>query len=305
MSSPLIRFDKNPVLTPEMIPFNCYTVMNTGVTRFEGDVLLLLRIEDCQRNTHFHVARSKDGINFNVNEDPIIYPESLIDQLGQNSNRFDMRITRIDDIYYVFHAVWTDPWGSMINLAKTTDFVHFEQVSHSVPSNRNAVLFPEKINGNFARLERPQNIDAKGHIWYSESPDLQFWGRSMPICLPYMNWAQRKTGPGCIPIKTEHGWLEIYHATSTTASTENYYLGVCLLDSDEPWKVISAPKEFILAPEEIYECIGQTPNVVFTGGGCEMDDGQYFVYYGGADTRLCLAKTTIQKLLDYCLVSKD
>lgn len=305
MRSPLQRFEGNPILTPEMMPFDCYTVMNVGVTRFEGDVLLLLRVEDRVRDTHFHVARSKDGIHFTVSEQPIVYPASEIDRLGANSNRFDMRITRMGDIYYVFHAVWTDPWGSMINLAKTTDFVHFEQVSHSVPSNRNAVLFPDRINGNFARLERPQNVDGKGRIWYSESPDLEFWGRSMPVCLPQVNWAQRKSGPGCIPIRTRYGWLEIYHATSTTASSENYYLGVCLLDLEQPWKVIAAPREFILAPEMAYECVGQTPNVVFTGGGCEMDNGQYFVYYGGADTRLCLATTTIDELLTYCIASKE
>ena len=86
-----------------------------------------------------------------------------------------------------------------------------------------------------------------------------------------------------------------------TASTENYYLGACLLDLDEPWKVVAAPKSFLLAAEELYECVGQTPNVVFTGGGCEMDDGSYFLYYGAADTSMCMARTTISELVDFCL----
>lgn len=304
MKSPLIREKRNPILTPAMMPFDCYTVINAGVTKFEGDVLLLLRVETRERKTRFHVARSRNGIDFTVNPEPIDYPLTELDRMGTRPHRFDMRITEMDGVYYVFHANWLDPWGSLINLAKTTDFVHFESISHSVPANRNAVLFPEKIHGRYARLERPLNIDGRGGIWYSESPDLEFWGRSMPLMLPATDWGPHKQGAGCIPIRTEHGWLEIYHATAMTASTENYYLGVCLLDLEEPWRVVAAPKSFILAPEEIYECVGQTPNVVFTGGGCEMEDGSYFLYYGGADTRMCLARTTISELTAFCLNEK-
>ena len=226
------------------------------------------------------------------------YPE-----LSQKPEWKGMRITAIDGEFLVCHANWLEPWGSLINIARTRDFRHFEAVSHSVPANRNAVLFPEKIHGNYARLERPQNIDGRGGIWYSESPDLEFWGRSMPVMLPATDWAQMKTGAGTIPIRTEHGWLEVYHATAMTASTENYYLGACLLDLEQPWKVVAAPKSFLLAAEELYECVGQTPNVVFTGGGCEMPDGTYHLYYGAADTRVCLATTTVNELLDFCLNS--
>ncbi len=303
MKAPLIRHPKNPILTAAMMPFDCYTVHNAGVAVFEGDVLLLLRVETRERKTRFHVARSRDGVEFEVNPEPIDYPLTELDRLGSRPHRFDMRITAIDGEYLVCHANWLEPWGSLINIARTCDFRHFEAVSHSVPANRNAVLFPEKIHGNYARLERPQNIDGRGVIWYSESPDLEFWGRSMPVMLPATDWAQVKTGAGTIPIRTEHGWLEVYHATAMTASTENYYLGACLLDLEQPWKVVAAPKSFLLAAEEFYECIGQTPNVVFTGGGCEMPDGTYHLYYGAADTRVCLATTTVNELLDFCLNS--
>lgn len=303
MKAPLIRHPKNPILTAAMMPFDCYTVHNAGVAVFEGDVLLLLRVETRERKTRFHVARSRDGVEFEVNPEPIDYPLTELDRLGSRPHRFDMRITAIDGEFLVCHANWLEPWGSLINIARTRDFRHFEAVSHSVPANRNAVLFPEKIHGNYARLERPQNIDGRGVIWYSESPDLEFWGRSMPVMLPATDWAQVKTGAGTIPIRTEHGWLEVYHATAMTASTENYYLGVCLLDLEQPWKVVAAPKSFLLAAEELYECVGQTPNVVFTGGGCEMPDGTYHLYYGAADTRVCLATTTVNELLDFCLNS--
>ncbi len=301
MKSPLIRHPRNPILTPAMMPFDCYTVHNAGVTRFEGDVLLLLRVETRERKTRFHVARSRNGIDFEVCPEPIDYPLSELEKQGTRPHRFDMRITRIGDEYLVCHANWLEPWGSMINIARTKDFIRFEQISHSVPTNRNAVLFPEKINGNYARLERPQGIDGRGIMWYSESPDLEFWGKPMPVALPATDWSQFKTGAGTIPVRTPHGWLEVYHATAMTASTENYYLGACLLDLEQPWKVIAAPASFLLAPEELYECVGQTPNVVFTGGACEMPDGSYHIYYGGADTRVCLATTTVQELTDFCL----
>ncbi len=301
MRSPLTRYEGNPILTPEMMPFPCYTVMNAGVTRFEGDVLLMLRVESCERMTKFYIARSKDGIHFDVNPEPINYEFPDAELFG--TNMFDTRITEMDGVYYIFHARWTR-LGCMINLATTTDFVNYKKIYHSLPANRNAVLFPEKINGNYARLERPQDINGSGRIWYSESPDLQYWGNSMPVDLPILSWSERKSGPGAIPVKTKEGWLEIYHATCFTASTENYYLGVCLLDLEQPWKIISAPKSFILAPEKAYECMGQTPNVVFAGGGCLMDDDTYYLYYGGADTRMCLAKTSITELLEFCRKGK-
>jgi beta-1,4-mannooligosaccharide/beta-1,4-mannosyl-N-acetylglucosamine phosphorylase len=106
-------------------------------------------------------------------------------------------------------------------------------------------------------------------------------------------------------VKTPQGWLIVYHATAMTASTENYYLGAALLDLNDPSKVIAAPKDFILAAEKDYECMGQVPNVVFTSGGLVMPDGTFNIYYAGADTRMCLAQTTVPKLVDFCLRAND
>jgi len=300
----LKRHPNNPILTPQQLPFDAYTVFNAGVVRYKGKILLLLRIETTERKTVFHVATSSDGVHFQVEKEPIHYPLSDLEKLGNRAHRFDMRITPLDGTYYVCHAVWLDPWGSCIAIARTDDFVNFQPVSMSVPSNRNAVLFPEKIHGKYVRLERPQNIDGSGWIWTSESHDLIHWGNPRPVKIPANDWATKKNGSGCIPIRTPHGWLEIYHATCMTASTENYQLGACLLDLDDPSKVVAAPRKFILAAEEIYECVGQVPNVVFTGGACETDDGKLNIYYGGADTRICLAQTTVQDLVDFCLTNK-
>ena len=127
----------------------------------------------------------------------------------------------------------------------------------------------------------------------------------MPLDMPNLPWSRNKNGAGCVPIRTEHGWLEIYHATASTCSTENYYLGVLLLDLDDPSRIVAAPTDFILAAEEVYECVGQTPNVVFSNGAVEMPDGTLNVYYGCADTRMALAQTTVQELVDYCLVARQ
>jgi predicted GH43/DUF377 family glycosyl hydrolase len=299
--SPLVRYRQNPILTPQQMPVECSCVFNAGTAMYKGKVLLLLRAEDYSRQTRFHVATSEDGIHFDVCPEPIRYPLREVEK-AHSAHRFDMRVTALDGAFYVCHAVWLGNLGCSIAMARTEDFVDFEPLpSISVPSNRNAVLFPEKINGLYARLERPQNIDGSGQIWVSYSPDLRYWGDAAPLNMKGTAWSTRKSGAGCIPIKTAAGWLEIYHATAMTASTENYYLGAMLLDLKDPSKVIACPSRFILAAEEVYECVGQVPNVVFAGGALEMPDGTLNVYYGGADTRICLAQTTIDRVVSFCL----
>ena len=305
--APLTRHPMNPIISPETMPFRCYTVMNSGAVMFDGKVLLLLRVEYCDRSTHFHVATSKDGVNFTVCEQEINYPLCLTEEHVGPAHRFDMRITPMDGLFYVTHAAWLPGgFGCCAGIATTTDFVNFKPLPYlSEPSNRNAVIFPEKINGLYARVDRPQDVDGKGAMWVSYSPDLTFWGKSMPIDLraaaaSNLGWYTLKCGAAGIPIKTDKGWLLIYHATASTCSTENYYLGAMMLDYNEPHKVLAAPTEFILAAEKDYECMGQTPNVVFSNGAVEMPDGKLNIYYGAADTRMCLAQTTVDDLVDYC-----
>jgi beta-1,4-mannooligosaccharide/beta-1,4-mannosyl-N-acetylglucosamine phosphorylase len=301
----LRRYEGNPIITPDDMPFNCYTVMNSGATMFKGQVVLILRVEDCCRLTNFYIAKSDDGIHFTVSPEPIKYPLSPTEERIGPAHRFDMRITQLEGKYYGFHAAWMHPWGCGFGLCTTDDFINFKPLYNiSEPSNRNAVLFPEKIKGMYARLDRPQATGNAGSVWVSYSPDLEFWGRSMPLNMPQTAWSQNKSGAGAIPIKTPQGWLEIYHATSPTCSSENYHLGAMLLDLEDPSKVIAAPREFILAAEKDYECMGQTPNVVFTSGAVEMPDGTLNVYYGGADTRMCLAQTTVKELVDFCLTAR-
>ena len=304
---PLERHPKNPILRPSDMPMECSAVFNSGATVFDGKVLLLLRVEDCARDMFFHVATSTDGVNFDVNPEPVDYPKTReIERVFGGVQYFDPRITKLDDVYYICHAVWITGLGCVGGMAKTTDFVHFEPMPYtSVPSNRNMALFPEKINGLYARLERPFDSNTGGQIWVSYSPDLRYWGDSLPVKTPVNGWNNKKTGPGAPPIKTPAGWLLIYHATAATCSTENYYLGVMLLDLEQPHKIIAHSRKFILEPERIYECAGQVPNVVFTCGAVEMPDGTLNVYYAGADTCMCLATTTIDEIVDYCRKNRE
>ena len=303
----LKRHDGNPIISPKDMPVPCSAVFNTGATRFEGKVLLLMRVENFERVSNFHVGLSDDGVNFDINPEPINYPLRDIEK-RYGSHRFDMRITELEGEYYVCHALWLNA-GSCIAMAKTKDFVNFEPLpSVSVPSNRNAVLFPEKVNGLYARLERPQNTQGIGDMWISYSPDMTFWGLHEPIRMPEFpitSWASHKTGAGVPPIKTSEGWLKIYHGTTLTCSTENYYLGVALLDLNDPAKVLAAPRSYILGADEVYECVGQTNNAVFAGGAVEMEDGTLNVYYGAADSRICLARSSVKELLEYCLDNKE
>ena len=298
---PLKRFAGNPIITPDSMPFECYSVFNAGAVRFGGKILLLLRTEDYERKTLFYVAESTDGYNFKVNPEPINYPLREVEK-EWGSHRFDMRITALDGTFYICHALWLGKLGCVFAMAKTDDFINFEAVgSISLPSNRNSVLFPEKINGLYARLDRPQNIDGSGQIWITYSPDLVYWGDPSPLKMPDPSWTWRKSGAGAVPIRTKAGWLEIYHATCMTASTENYHLGAMLLDLDDPSKVIAAPRRFILAAEKDYECVGQVPNVVFTSGAVLTDDEELIIYYGGADTRMCAASVGLEDMIKFCM----
>jgi len=286
------------------MPFPCYTVMNAGAVRYEGKVLLFLRVEGKDRETRFHKAWSDDGIHFEVEEEPLQLPLTLIEESIGEQHHFDIRVTPLEGRFYLSYAIYLDRWGSTIGLAVTDDFETYTTLPYtSEPANRNAALFPEKIGGYYVRLDRPQDVNGNAEMWVSSSPDLEFWGRSMPLRIPKCMWNKSKNGAGCIPVRTEEGWLIVYHATASTCSSLNYYLGAALLKLDDPSVILRAPAEFLLAAEEPYECVGQTPNVVFTCGAVEMPDRTLNIYYAGADTRLCIGQTSVEELVEFCLAS--
>lgn len=173
------------------------------------------------------------------------------------------------------------------------------------PDNKDAVLFPEKINGNFVLLDRPRGVGGDhGAIWINYSSDLVYWRKAGVILSPEPGWGHSKIGMCVPPIKTENGWLGIYHGVRETGSGRIYRLGAFLLDFETPEKVIGCTPHFIFGPEAYYERTGDVPNVVFPCGAIIEDDGIMKMYYGAADTCIALAEASIDEIIRQCLINQ-
>ena len=215
-----------------------------------------------------------------------------------------IHITKIGDEYIILYASDLFQNQVRVGIVKTKDFVTFERVAiASEFGNRNGALFPEKVDGLYVRLDRPFGNELDPcYMWVSYSPDLVFWGKSRPVTYkgkPFQDG--HKLGAGAVPIKTEHGWLEIYHTVSSTCNGFIYRLKACLLDLEDPSKIIGYTRDFILWPEHDYEMKGRVMNVVFTCNAIAEDDGSLKIYYGAADTNIGLAEGRIDELVDACL----
>ncbi len=295
----LTRYHGNPILTYKNLPFNCNAIYNPGAVKIGKKYVLLARVEDGRRDNKLHIAISDDGYHFKVNPEPIkIIGDEENDIWGKHM--YDPRITYLEETYYVTYCAQDFGENVRIGLLKTKDFVTFEQMPFiTEPWNRNCALFPEKINGLYARIDRPMNGNQVMNM-VSYSPDLIYWGRSKPIKLEPQTWFREKWGMGPTPIKTDKGWLLIIHGV-WLAVNYVYRLGVVLLDYEKPSEVIGQCPEFILTPREDYERTGDTMNCVFSNGAILEPDRELKVYYGASDTCICLATAHIDELIDACL----
>jgi len=342
----VIRSPHNPVIGPEDVKpsgddFEVIGVFNAGVTRFEDEIILLLRVaerpisknpdivsaavydlaeerpvmiefsKDNPENdfsdprliitptqtyltsiSHLRLGRSKDGINFEIDDIPSIFPANDYETFGLE----DPRISLIGGIYYI-NYVAVSPIGVTTCLISTKDFNSYRR--HGVifcPENKDVVLFPGKVEGKFYALHRPVSpLFNKQDIWIAESPDLHCWGNHRRLMGPRPgHWDEAKIGAGAVPFKTDRGWLEIYHGVDRN---NRYCLGAVLLDVAEPWKVIARTKKPILEPQAGYECEGFFGNVVFSCGLiCEDDNVR--IYYGAADTVICYAELSLKEIIE-------
>ena len=242
--------------------------------------------------SHLRLAESRDGVKFQIKQDPAIFPNSRYETFGIE----DARITRIDDIYYITY-VSVSPEGAATCLASTRDFVSFER--HGIifpPDNRNVAIFPEKINGRYYALHRPSAaLFSKRQIWISESRDLLSWGNHKVLLgAGGGSWDSSRLGAGAVPFKTERGWLEIYHGVDKTG---RYCLGAVLLDGEKPWKVIGRTNKPIMQPQADYECRGFFDNVIFTCG-LLYEERTLKIYYGAADRCLCRADISVDAVFE-------
>jgi predicted GH43/DUF377 family glycosyl hydrolase len=242
--------------------------------------------------SHLRLARSKDGIHFDIDPTPAVFPETDYETFGLE----DPRISPIGDEFYITYKVVSEH-GICTALLKTTDFKKFDrQGIIFCPENIDVVLFPEKIGGRFYVLTRPvpMHIGPRG-IWIASSENLTDWGRHQPLIMPRPGqFDGAKTGGSCVPIKTNADWLEIYHGSD---ENDRYSLAATLLDLNDPSKVIARSKEPLMQPEADYEVKGFYGNVVFSCGAITKADGTVTIYYGASDELTAAATTTIDKIM--------
>lgn len=300
---PVWRYTSNPIIGRNAIK-RSNSVFNSAVVPFEGKYAGVFRCDSKSISMDIFAGFSDDGINWTINETPIQF-EGADEEILKREYRYDPRVCFIEDRYYI---TWCNGYhGPTIGLAYTFDFKKFYQLENAfLPYNRNGVLFPRKINGKYAMLSRPSDTGHTpfGDIFYSESPDLEYWGRHRFVMGTVKGdesaWQSTKIGPGPTPIETDEGWLLIYHGVINTCNGFVYRMGSALLDLDEPWKVIRRSKDYILGPQELYECVGDVPNVTFPCAALtDADTGRIAIYYGCADTVTGLAFTTVDEILNH------
>ena len=297
------RWEGNPAISAEDIPFPCNTVFNAAAVKIDGKYILLLRVEDLRGHSVLALAESDDGLHFDIHDEPVMTPatEGPFAKYERKGIE-DPRVTFLEGTYYVIYTAVSD-FGPRLALARTADFHSFERIALiSQPDNKDAALFSRKIGGRYARLDRPM-MGTCGHIWISYSDDLINWGRS-EVVMPVRPdcWDSWRVGASVPPIETEYGWLEIYHGVKHTFSGPVYRLGAAVLDKDDPTKVLCRSAIPILSPREIYERMGDIPNVVYSCGAIMEPDGQIKIYYSGADTCVCVGMVTLEELMKFCVI---
>lgn len=301
------RWEGNPIVSLEDIPFECNTVFNAAVTKLDDQYLLLIRVEDKRGRSIFALARSEDGYRFVVEPEPVMTPTdeepfATYEACGIE----DPRITPMDGTYYVMYTAYSH-YGPRLALAKTDNFKKFERIALiSEPVNKDGALFPKKINGHYVRFDRP-NVGSSGNIWISYSDDLIHWGSSeVAMSTRPDHWDCVRIGASAPPIETERGWLEIYHGVKDTAAGPIYRLGVVMLDLENPARVLGRAAIPILTPREYYERVGDIGNVVFSCGAIVEEQSQMVkMYYGAADTCICLGTAKLSALIDRCFEQED
>ena len=322
---PCIRKRETPVVQARDLPYPSALVFNAGVIKYRGEYVMIFRndygtdkaaYENENKKfagTSVGVARSKNGVD-GWRFDPVPLMDSNDPARDPEMKRlYDPRVIQIEDRLYLCLAMDTRHGIRGCIAELSDDLRSYRIISASVPENRNMVLFPEKIGGEFVRLERPMPVYSRGRdrfdIWLSRSPDLIYWGRSeLVLAVEDVPYANDKIGPTASPIRTERGWLTLFHAVDREEDRgkngweptwkKRYTAGLMLLDLNDPSKVLSVYKEPLIAPDRPVETDeGFRENVIFPCGMLLEDDGEVKIYYGASDTCVCLATARLDDLL--------
>ncbi|MNZ61361.1 Beta-1,4-mannooligosaccharide phosphorylase [compost metagenome] len=249
--------------------------------------------------SHLRIARSKDGIHFSIEEKPAIFPETELEAWGIE----DPRITQIGDKYYITYSA-ASIRGVGVGLAETSDFVTFKR--HGImlaPENKDVMLFPEIINGKYYTLTRPvPHSFGAPEMWIAESADLVHWGNHRFLMgLRKGSWDGGRMGGGAVPIRTEKGWLALYHGADTK---HRYCMGAVLLDLEDPGKVLARSTRPFMEPEAEYEVNGFFGGVVFSCGALLVGD-TVRMYYGAADEVMAVADIPLSDIFDTLSYDED
>lgn len=312
------RYDFNEQDNPYLMQrIMMNAVLNAGAIKFNGKYTVIARVEGADRKSFFAVAQSDNGIDgWRFWDEPITMPD------GENApatNVYDMRLTAHEDgwIYGIFCVERHDdtkPFDTSAataaaGIARTKDLIHWERLKDlsSLCQQRNVVLHPEFVDGKYALYTRPQDgfieTGKGGGIGWTLTDDIthaEVRNERIIFARNYHTIYEVKNGEGPAPIKTPKGWLHLAHGVRNTADGLRYVLYMYMTALDDPTRIIAKPGGWFLVPEG-YEYIGDVMNVAFANGWIADDDGRVFIYYASADTRLHVATTTINQLLDYCL----
>ncbi len=310
------KYDLNPETNPffmERLGVNA--VMNAGAIELDGKVCLVVRVEGNDRKSFFAVAESESGVDgFRFWDEPVILPDTC----PEETNVYDMRLTKHEDgyIYGVFCSESKDTSVKDLSAAvaaagivRTKDLKNWERLPNlktlRSPQQRNVVLHPEFVNGKYGFYTRPMDdfIDtgSGGGVGFGLCEDITHPvvdEEMMTSLRKYHTITESKNGAGAVPIRTEKGWIHIAHGVRNTAAGLRYVIYCFATDLEHPERVIAEPSGFLIAPRE-EERVGDVSNVVFTNGAVVRENGQVLIYYASSDTRVHVAETTLERLVDY------
>lgn len=312
------RYDFNPETNPYLMErIGVNATLNSGAIKWNGKYILVVRVEGNDRKSFFAIAESPTGVdNFRFWDEPLTLPETH----EPDTNVYDMRLTAHEDgwIYGVFCSERKDPAApagdlsmavAAAGIARTKDLINWERLPDlkTKSQQRNVVLHPEFVDGKYALYTRPQDgfIDtgSGGGIGWGLVDDMtnaEVKDEKIINHRYYHTIKELKNGEGPHPIKTEKGWLHLAHGVRNCAAGLRYVLYLYLTDLQDPTKLIAEPAGFFMAPEG-EERIGDVSNVLFSNGWIADEDGTVFIYYASSDTRMHVATSTINQLLDYCI----
>jgi predicted GH43/DUF377 family glycosyl hydrolase len=304
------RHPRNPILTAADWPYAANAVFNPAAAIVDGETVVLARVEDLRGLSHLSVARSANGVDgWTVDPEPLLAPAAGVE--SEQWGFEDPRVVWLPELErWSITCTAYGPPGPAVYLALTTDFRTVER--HGVikrAEDKNAALLPERIDGKWILFHRPSEgavAGSGGEIVVSRSADLVSWSTPEPVLAPRAGawWDSRRIGIGPPPLRTERGWLIIYHGVKDTVAGALYRVGLALTDLDEPSRVTHRMPGWIFGPDAGYERAGDVPNAVFPCGLVHDEPtGQLRLYYGAADTTVALATAQLSDVLDAVLAT--